>query len=57
MQRRQTAQTPDSELAPKDYDRLQESLSALRTEMTRDLLSRERRVLRLFTDTRSAWVM
>lgn len=45
----ETAQTPELELAPKDYDRLQESLSALRTELTRDLLSRERRVLRLFT--------
>ena len=41
------AKNPALELGAKDYDRLQEVLSALRTELTRDLLSRERRTLRL----------
>ena len=41
------AKDRDRELTDKDYDRLQMALSALRTELTRDLLSRERRTLRL----------
>ena len=43
----ESAKNPALELGTKDYDRLQEVLSALRTELTRDLLSRERRTLRL----------
>ena len=41
------AKDPARDLTDKDYDRLQKALSALRTELTRDLLSRERRTLRL----------
>lgn len=42
------AAEPDRALEGAEYDRLQEALSALRTELTRDLLSRERRALSLF---------